>query len=289
MPRRVLGKTKQEVSVLGLGTWPCGRSKDLDNQAVGRLIHEALDLGINLVDTAHNYGRAEEATGQALAGRRDGVFLTTKVWADTAGDARESLEGSLRLLRTDHLDLVYLHSIGNRDVKQAMGPGGALEYLLQQKQQGKTRFIGISGHSKPDSFLPLIESNHIDVIMVAMNFVDRQIYGFEDKVLPAANARQMGVACMKVYGGMRGGFAAADGSNTGTQLDARYLQQSVRYAMGLPGVATLVIGPHTVEQLRQNAKFVQAYQPLTADEQVSLTQLGKRLAAEWGPHYGPVA
>ena len=289
LPRRVLGKTNQEVTTLALGTWPCGRCKELDVDAVGRLVKEALDLGINLIDTAHNYGKAEEAIGKALGAQRDQVFLTTKVWADTAAEARESLEASLRILKTDHVDLVYLHSVGNRDVSRAMADDGAMAYLVEQKKQGKTRFVGISGHSRTETFLPLVESGYVDVVMMAMNFVDRHVYGFEDKVLPVAVQHNLGVACMKVFGGMRGGFPAADGPNTGTQMDAQHLRQAVRYALGLPGVATLVIGPHTVEQLRQNVEFVATYEPLTAEEQAALTQLGRRMAPEWGPHYGPVA
>ena len=91
------------------------------------------------------------------------------------------------------------------------------------------------------------------------------------------------------FGGMRGGFAVADGPNTGPQMDLQHLELAVRYALGLPGVATLAIGPHTVEQLRQNAKLVRDYRPLTQDEQSQLESLGQQLANRWGPHYGPVA
>jgi predicted aldo/keto reductase-like oxidoreductase len=284
-----LGKTKQKVSALALGTWPCGRSQDVDTAAVTRLVNEALDLGINFVDTAHNYGKAEDAIGQALGQRRDQVFLATKVWADDADAALQSLEESLRALRTDYVDLVYLHSVGNRDVQQAMDDDGALTYLLQQKTTGKTRFVGISGHSRVKAFVPIIEAGEIDVVMMAMNFVDRHIYAFEETVLPVANQHNTGVACMKVFGGIRGGFGAADGPNPGPQLDSRYLKQAIRYALGLPGVATLVIGPHTIEQLRQNIDMVSGYQPLTEQEQAELSKLGRNLAGQWGEHYGPVA
>ena len=84
---------------------------------------------------------------------------------------------------------------------------------------------------------------------------------------------------------MRGGFAVADGPNTGPQLDLKYIQQAIRYALGLPGVASLVIGPHTVEQLRQNVRLVRSYQPLSDEEQAELTKLGQQLAQQWGPHY----
>ncbi|OHB77097.1 MAG: hypothetical protein A2W31_09695, partial [Planctomycetes bacterium RBG_16_64_10] len=226
---------------------------------------------------------------KALGKRRDQVFLTTKVWSDSADEARQSLDQSLRTLQTDHLDLVYLHSVGNRDREQALAPEGALSYLLKQKETGKIRFVGISGHSRVESFVPVLETGAIDVVMVAMNFVDRYTYGFEQKVLPVASQHNVGIACMKVFGGVHGGFRNYGGPNPGPQMPAQYLTQAVRYALGLPGVATLVIGPHTVEQLRQNVQMVRNYQPLSEAEQTELAGLGKRLAAEWGPHYGPVA
>ncbi len=288
LPQRVLGKTKQQVSILALGTWPCGMSSEVDIPAVAKLVDESLALGINLVDTANAYGKAEEAIGQALKGRRHEVFLTSKVWADTAEEADRSLTDSLKKLGTDHVDLMYIHSIGNRDIKKVMGSGGTLEYLLKKKEQGVVRFIGISGHSYPDRFLPLIKTGSIDVLMVAMNFVDRHTYGFETKVLPAAREYGLGIACMKVFGGMHGGFPAASGPNTGPMIQSKMKQLSVRYALGLPDVATLVIGPHTIEQLHENVKLVKEYEPLSQQESASLIETGKQLATQWGPHFGPV-
>jgi predicted aldo/keto reductase-like oxidoreductase len=261
----------------------------VDTSAVTQLVNKALDLGVNFVDTAHNYGKAEDGIGKALGRRRDRVFLATKVWADDAETARRSFEESLRAMRTDYFDLVYLHSVGNRDITKAMSDDGALTYLLRQKKAGKTRFVGISGHSKVDAFVPIIETGQIDVVMMAMNFVDRHTYRFEERVLPVAIRHNVGVACMKVFGGIRGGFAVADGPNPGPQMDARYIKQAIRYAMGLPGVATLVIGPHTIEHLRQNVEMVTSYQPLSGEERAELSDLGRRLAIQWGQHYGPVA
>ncbi len=288
LPQRVLGRTGCKVSMLALGTWPCGKSSEVDIPAVGKLVDESLKLGINFVDSANLYGKAEEAIGIALEGRRDEVFLTSKVWADTAEEADESLQDSLKKLRTKYVDLMYIHSMGNRDVKKVLGKGGSLEYLLQKKKEGVVRHIGISGHHMPDKYLPLIRTGNIDVMMVAMNFVDRHTYGFETKVLPLANEHKMGVVCMKVYGGMKGGFATAAGPNTGPMIQSKMKQQAVRYALGLPGVATCAIGPHTIEQLRENARLVAAYQPLSGDEYATLMQEGKRQASNWKDHFGPV-
>jgi uncharacterized protein len=288
-PTRVLGRTHQNVTTLTLGTWPCGRSRDVPVDAIVKLVHESLELGVNHIDTARGYGKAEEAIGIALEGSRDKVFLASKVWADTAVEAAASLRDSLQKLRTDHLDLVYIHGIGNRDVERVMAQDGSLDFLVRQKEQGVIRFIGISGHSYPDRFAALINTGKVDVLLAAMNFVDVHTYDFEHKVLPLARRQDLGIACMKVLGGMRGGFAAADGPNTGPMVPPRLFEQAVRYALGIPDVATLVIGPHTLEQLREDVRLVRAYQPLPEDELQSLLSLGKQLAPTWGPHFGPVA
>ena len=199
LPRRVLGKTKEKVPVLALGTAPCGQSKTVDTRSVIAIVNEALDLGVNYLDSARIYGNSEEAIGKALRGRRHEAFLTTKVWADDAEKARKSFEQSLRELQTDFVDLVFLHSVGNREVDRVTAEDGALKYLLGQKEAGKARFVGISGHSRSPSFIPLLESGDIDVAMIAMNFVDRYTYKFESQVLPVANKHNVGVACMKVF------------------------------------------------------------------------------------------
>jgi predicted aldo/keto reductase-like oxidoreductase len=291
LPRRVLGRTKLEVSALSLGTWPPGKCDTMDTPVVEALVREALDLGINYIDAARAYDNAEEAIGNAVRGRRDQVILSTKVWADTAEEAEASFQQSLKALQTDYVDLLYIHSMGDRDPQKVMASDGSLPYVLKQKKAGKARFVGLSGHCRPELFVPMIETGEMDVVLMAMNFVDRYTYGFEEKVLPAARKHDMGVACMKVFGGMAGGFGVADGPDTGPEMGRgrRRLRQAIRYSMSLPEVATLVIGCHTVEQLRQNVRWVKNYQPLTPEEKNQLAELGQRLATQWGPHLGPVA
>ena len=291
LPRRVLGRTKLEVSALTLGTWPSGKCDAMDTPKVEALVREALDLGINYIDAARAYDNAEEAIGRAVRGRRDQVVLATKVWADTEDEARASFEESLRLLQTDYVDLLYIHSMGDRDAKKVMASDGSLQYVLRQKKAGKARFVGLSGHCRPENFVPVIETGDMDVVLMAMNFVDRHIYGFEDKVLPAARKQKMGIACMKVFGGMLGGFGVADGPDTGPQMGRgkRLLRNAVRYSLGLPDVATLVIGCHTAEQVRQNVAWVKDYQPLTEQEYSELARIGRDRAPKWGPRFGPVA
>jgi len=289
LPKRVLGRTGEQVPVLALGTWPCGMCDQISVNQIARLVNEAIDLGINYIDTARAYRKAEDGIGLGLGQRRKEVFLTTKVWADTAAQARKSFETSLRKLKTDYVDLLMLHSLGNRNIDRVLAPGGALEYLIKQKEAGKARFLGITGHNKVPRYVKLIETGHIDVVMVATNFIDRYTYNFENKVLPKARERNLGIACMKVLGGMRGGFEAASGPNPGPCVGEDRVSLAMRYALDLPGSATLVIGVHTVEQLRQNAALAADYKPLTAAEREKLERIGRRLARELGAHFGPVA
>ncbi|MCZ7636174.1 MAG: aldo/keto reductase [Verrucomicrobia bacterium] len=205
LPRRVLGRTQARVSILGLGTAPIGEARVEVPKAV-RIFSEIIDRGVNYVDTARIYGIAEEALGQVLATRRERVFLATKVWVETAVDAEKSLTESLRQLRVDHVDLVHIHHIGDKNLEKVLAPDGVLAYLVKQKEAGKLRFIGVSGHARPPRFLKLLETDQIDVVMPVMNYADRNIYNFEGQVLPECRKRNVGVVAMKVYAGIKGGF-----------------------------------------------------------------------------------
>jgi uncharacterized protein len=287
LPRRTLGRTGVSVTALTLGTAPTGFIKPSAPRYVADCVNAALDLGINFIDTARRYGVAEEGVGLALGPRRKDVFLATKVWADTVADAEASLSKSLGLLKSDYVDLLYFHHVGDRKVELARGAEGVFTWLLKQKKAGKTRFVGISGHDRPHKFLSLLESGEVDVLMAALNFVDRHTYNFEEKVVPLARKHNAGIVAMKVFGGaMKNNYPDA---KCPPQLGLEHLELAVRYALGLPGVATLNIGIHNVEQLRRNIEMVKRYQPLAADERTKCHALGKRLAGDWGPHLGPLA
>jgi predicted aldo/keto reductase-like oxidoreductase len=170
-----------------------------------------------------------------------------------------------------------------------MGPGGVFSWLVKQKQAGKFRFLGISGHHKPGLFLPLLESGQVDVLLAVVNFVDRHTYGFEDKVLPVARKHDVGIVAMKVFGGARKSAGSYANPNAPPEMDVAHLSSAVRYSLGTPGVATLNLGVHNREQLRKNVEMVRNYQPLPPEEQRQLADLGKQLAEKWGTHFGPVA
>jgi uncharacterized protein len=286
---RVLGRTGAAITTMTLGTAPCGLSPKIPTTEIAQIVDQAIELGVTAIDTAPAYIKSEEGVGMALGQRRKEIFLSTKVLADTIEDAEKSLTKSFQLLKTDWFDLVYYHSAGDHDVEAAMKPDGVFSWLVKQKQAGKFRFLGISGHNRPARFVPLLETGEVDVLLTLVNFVDRFTYGFDHKVLPVARQHNVGIVAMKVFGGARKSAGSYENPDAPPELDVEHLDMAVRYSLAVPGVATLNLGVHNCEQLRKNVQMVKRYQPLTEDEQERLRTLGKQLAQQWGPHFGPVA
>ncbi len=287
LPQGVLGRTKAKVSILGLGTAPVGEGPIGVQEGI-RIFGEAMDLGVTYIDTARIYGNAEEILGHLIPKRRDALFVVTKVSTETAAGAERSLNESLRKLKTDHVDLAHIHSVGGKNIDRVLGKGGALEYLLKQKEKGKIRFIGISGHDRPVRFVRMLETNQIDVLMCVMNYADRNIYNFEERVLPTARRHNVGCVAMKVYAGIKGGFPMHRKAYVGCATPPRYLPQALSYALDLQGVSVAVVGPYTVQQAKKNVGFARNYKPLSKEERASLMTYGKELAKKLGPRYGRV-
>ena len=287
LPTRILGRTNQRVPILGLGTAPVGEGP-IDVQQGIKIFGEAIDRGVTYIDTAKIYGNAEEILGHLIPKRRDKLFVVTKVSTHTAAEAERSLSQSLRLMKTDHIDLLHIHSIGSKKIDRVLAKDGALEYLLKQKETGKIRFIGISGHNRPANFVRMLQTDQIDVIMCVMNYADRNIYDFETKVLPEARKRNVGCVAMKAYVGIKGGFPNHRKGYVGCATPPANLPHALAYALDLKGVSIAVVGPYTVEHAIQNVEFAKKYKPLTEPQRKALLAQGKELAKEIGPRYGPV-
>jgi predicted aldo/keto reductase-like oxidoreductase len=290
VPRKPLGRTGLEVSILGLGTALLGHQNG-NNPEIPKLVRvfsDAIDRGITYVDTARIYGGAEEALSQVLPGRRDKVVLATKVWADTYEAARESFEKSLSVMKLEEVDILHLHNAGSKDIDKVLGKGGSWEFIQEAKKAGRARFIGITGHEHPQKFVRMLETGTVDVLMIAMNFVDRFIYGFEDVVLPVARKHATGVLAMKVFGGVEGGFRNyPTRTPRPSQLAAEHHLSAIRYAKSLEGVAGMVIGVHTSEQVHRNIEMVVSAEPLSPAEFAALYYKGKAISADWSPRFGP--
>ena len=296
IPRKTLGRTGLDVSILGLGTALLGHQNG-NNPEIPKLVgvfSEAIDRGINYVDTARMYGGAEKALKEVLSSRRDKAYIATKVWANDAATAEKLFHESLKTLGLERVDVLHLHSAGDKDIDKVLGKGGAWEFLEKAKASGKARFLGITGHSRPANFVRLLETGSVDVIMVAMNFIDRHIYGFEEKVLPAAQKHKTGILAMKVYGGVKAGTSGGGFEHYSSKtphpshMDPKLHERSIAYAKSLEGVSALVIGVHTREQLVENIRRVVTTEPLSKEAFDALCAEGKTLAAGWTPRFGPV-
>jgi uncharacterized protein len=263
VPLRPLGKTGEKVSLLGLGGYHASVPEP-EKDAL-RLIQRAVDEGVTFLDNAWDYmdGKAEERMGKALAeGRlRDKVFLMTKCCGRTAKDAQSNLEESLRRLRTDHLDLWQFHEINyDNDPDMIFAPGGALEFALKAKEQGKVRFIGFTGHKHPEIHLKMLAKPYDwATVQLPLNVMDGQFRSFQHQVLPVLNKRGIGSIGMKSLGGA--GEIVKDGKVP--------VEDALRYVLSLP-ISTLVSGIDSEAVLEQNLKVVRNLKPMTPNELAGL-------------------
>lgn len=274
MPLRPFGKAAAEISALGLGGHHLGQAPSL--AAAMDLVHAAIDGGITFFDNCWEYhnGKSEVWMGEALAGKRDRVFLMTKVCTHgrDAGLAMRMLEQSLRRLKTDHLDLWQVHGLGfDNDPERAYAAGGVLEALDRAKRQGKTRFVGFSGHKNPDVHLDLVTRGYAwDSVQMPLNCFDASFRSFEQKVLPELRKRGIAVLGMKPFTGK------AEPIKKGTVTP----EEMLRYAMSLPGVTVTITGMESRERLAQNLRIAQNFEPMTEAELGAVREKCKATAAD---------
>jgi aryl-alcohol dehydrogenase-like predicted oxidoreductase len=261
LPKRPFAKTGKDVSVLGLGTVKFGRNRgvkypggdgfDLPSDAAASdLLDLALDLGINLLDTAPAYGSAEERLGELLGARRDKFFLVSKTGeefdADTAASeyiftadhTRQSIERSLKRLRTDYLDCVLVHA--NRDDVKVIMETPVLEILARMKDAGKILSFGVSTYSVEGGCLA---ARLTDCVMLAYNV------GYLDEVAVLPDAQKYGAAVLVKKGlasGHLGGYAQ-DAAGA-----ADLLGENIRFVLNTPGVTSMVFGSLSPANIRAN-------------------------------------
>jgi uncharacterized protein len=260
---RRLGRSGAQVSALGVGGHHLGDVPSVD-EAI-RLVHEAVDAGITFFDNCWEYynGKTENILGRALKGRRDKVFLMTKVCTHGRSGqlALQMLEESLRRLQTDHLDLWQIHGIVyDNDPELAYAKGGVLEAFDRAKKQGKARFVGFTGHKDPAFHLKMLELGYpFDTVQMPLNPFDASFHSFEKQVLPEVNRRGIAALGMKSMGGTA--WAIKNGVVKAEEL--------LRYAMSLP-VATTIVGMDSLEVLQQNLRVVRGFQPMTESDMEAL-------------------
>jgi aryl-alcohol dehydrogenase-like predicted oxidoreductase len=284
LPHKVLGKTKVKVPVLGLGTAPAGFRPKKEAVAFFNL---CIDSGLTYLDTAPEfagYGKAQLYLGQVLKERRKEVFLVTKCFEPNGDKALQLLKKNFAELQVEQADLVYAHSIGDDKMSpdKIYAADGVCSALEKARRDGLTRFIGVSGHCRPDRFLTALKEWDFDVQMNAVSLVARHIYKFEDKVWPHAAKKGIGLAAMKVFGG-----ATKEGK--GARMPTELKHAALRYALGLADVSVVVVGMFDAEELKQNLAWLKEYKALSAEELKDLDKSTRELAGSWGKPYGPVS
>ena len=259
IPRRKFGRHGEEVSALALGGYHLGSVKT-EREAM-RLVHEAVDAGLTFMDNAWDYheGFSETRMGKAIKGRRDRVFLMTKVCTHGRDGklALRMLDQSLRRLQTDRLDLWQIHECVYEDEPERhFAPGGVVEALEKAKAAGKVRYVGFTGHKNPDLLRRMLAYDFpFDSCQLPLNGFDATFRSFEQGVLPELIARGIAPLGMKSLGG--------DGR--ALKKKAVSIDAALRYAMSLP-VATTVSGIDSLRVLRQNLKIARGFVPMTERE-----------------------
>jgi len=231
------------------------------------LVRRAYDLGINYFDMARSYwdGRAEEVYGAAIPPFRKNIFLTAKSGQRTAREATAELETSLRLMKTDHVDLWQIHGVNTQDdVRKVLAPGGALEAFVAAKKAGKCRFIGFTGHADPAFNIEMLRGyDAFDTTLMPLHAADTVYLSFEKSALPAAQERGLGILGMKIFG-------------NAFLLRTFSVTDCLRYTLSLP-VTAVTLGFTTQGQLEDDVRIAQSFKPLTLEE---TDRIRKRAATE---------
>ncbi len=278
------------MSALGLGGYHLGLVGT--ERETTRIIHEAIDTGITFMDNAWEYheGTSEERMGKALAGRRDQVFLMTKVCTHgrDAKVATRQLHDSLRRLKTDYLDLWQVHELAfYNDPERHFMRGGVMEALDRARKDGKVRFVGFTGHKDPAIHLKMLSYDYpFDTVQLPLNCCDATFRSFEQQVLPELERRGIAAIGMKSLGG----------EATMVKRKAVRVREALRYAMSLP-VATTVSGIDSLRVLRQNLDIARGFEALSPEEMQALRVRCAEDAADGrfelykttARHEGPVA
>jgi len=259
--RRSFGRYLDRVSILGLGGYHLGLTSV--KEAV-RIVHEAIDAGVNFLDNAWEYhdGESERRMGRAIADRREAVFLMTKVCTHgrDARVAMRQLDESLRRLRTDYLDLWQIHEcVYDNDPDRHFSKGGVVEALTRAREQGKVRFVGFTGHKDPAIHLRMLSFGFpFDACQLPLNGFDASFRSFQTHVLPELATQGIAAIGMKSLGG--------DGRVV--RKKAARAGEALRYAMSLP-VCTTVSGIDSLRVLHQNLRIARTFVPMTVRERAA--------------------
>ena len=279
MPTRPLGKTGYRVGMFSLGGQATIEIPGKEDQAEA-IIHRALDLGVNYIDTSAYYGRppqGEEQTpfqgtserniGRVLKHRRSEVFLATKTHDRSYDGAMRHLEKSLNNLQTDKIVLWQIHNVRdaeNEDIEKIFAEDGVLKAMLKAQEEGIVKYLGITGHQSPDRLRILLERFPFDAVLTAVNAADKHYDPVIEKLLPTATDMNVGIIGMKIPA--RDRIFSHGGIIT--------MKQAIDYVLTLP-VSTIIIGCDTIGELEENVEITKNFKPLSVNEMLEIEELTK--------------
>ena len=265
IPYRTLGRSKEKVSLIGLGGYHLGNQADPQESI--RIIRTGLDEGVNFLDNCWDYngGESEIRMGNALRdGYRQKAFLMSKIDGRTNAAATNQINESLRRLQTDRIDLLQFHEvIRDTDPTRIFAQGGAMEAVLEAQKTGKVRFIGFTGHKSPDIHLQMLAtaSKHgftFDAVQMPLNIMDAHFNSFEKKVLPVLLKSDIGVLGMKPMGDR-----IILESKTATPVEC------LHYAMNLP-TSVVITGCDSLPILQQALDAARSFHPMNSSQVAAL-------------------
>jgi len=261
VPRRRLGKTGLQVSLMGLGGARTGNMEDA--KAAEAIIRRCFDLGVNYFDTAAAgaYGLSQSRYGDVLKGLRDKVIFATKTRHRTNTQAQLDLDQSLSNLGTDYIDLYQVHNVINQeDIDFIFAKGGVIEMIEKARKQGKIRFVGFTGHTEPAILNKMMSLYDFSTILLPLSVVDgaNKQKSFEKETLPIAKQKNLGIIAMKTLG-------------AGVMLKAKAttVEESLRYVWSLP-VSTAILGCDQIAHVEGNLALAKTAKPMTAAEMQGL-------------------
>lgn len=273
--RRQLGATGEKLSIFGFGGTAV---MSIEQQEANNLVAEAFDSGVNYYDVAPTYGNAQERLGPALEPYRKRCFLACKTDQRTKATAQAKLEESLRLLRTDYLDLYQHHNLSTpEDLETVFGPNGAMEVFLAAKKAGKVRFLGFSSHSA-ETALAAMDRFAFDTILFPINAVMFSKAGFGPQVIERARAKGMGILAIKAM--CRGKYAEGLPEDKRTPKCwyapmALPQEAALAYRWTLSQPVTAAVPPGNPAWFRLALETARYFKPITGSETERLLAITK--------------
>ncbi len=264
--KRLLGKTGYKATILGFGGGYL--TGEMSKEDAVSIVNRAIDLGINYIDTAANYGDgfSEEYIGEVMKTRRKEVFLATKTNLRGKDESSEQINTSLKRLKTDYLDLIQLHYVNTEEeLKKVLDKNGSLPAVIEAKEAGKARFIGITAHNWP-LLAAALQVYPFDAVLLPLSVLDYSFSEFSAMVLPAVEKYNIGVIGMKSLGG-------------GILKDYLSVKDCLVYSMSMPADVTIV-GMKSIEEVEDNVAIAKSFVGMEPEELDSMHKRIKGIVPE---------